>query len=64
MSKLVEQLLLVNLIGCGVFAVGTILGLLWFRMMRDPLENDTIMFIVKMFLGIWVAGNLLFFIIR
>ena len=64
MSKTIENLLMYNIIGFGVFVVGTVIGLIWFRAMGDPLERDTILFIVKMFLAIWLLGNLLFFVIR
>lgn len=64
MSKLLEGILIINIIGCGVFVVGTALGLLWFRAMGDTLERNTVWFIVKIFLAIWAFGNVMFFIVR
>ena len=64
MSKLLEGIFVINIIGCGVFVVGTAIALLWFRAMGDALEKDTIWFIAKIFLAIWAFGNVMFFIVR
>jgi len=64
LSKTLEDLLIINIGGLGVFVVGTLLVLLWFRAMRDPLEKDTIWFIAKIFLAIWALGNVMFFIVK
>ena len=64
MSKLFENFLIVNVCGLFVFVVGLAIGLLWFRAMRDPLEKDTVVFIAKIFLGIWAAMDVLYFVIK
>jgi hypothetical protein len=64
MNETLEQLLIINIIMAAVSVLGVILGLLWFRVWGDPLERDTVLFIVKMFAAIWAFGNVLFFIMR
>jgi hypothetical protein len=64
LSKFSEDFLIINICGLFVFVVGSALGLLWFRTMRDPLEKDTILFITKIFLGIWAAMDVLYFIVK
>ena len=63
MGRMFEQILIINIIGFGVAAVGLVLAILWGRIW-GPVDRDTRMFLVKMFLAIWAAGNVLFFIMR
>lgn len=64
MSKVLENFLIINVGGLFVFIVGLAIGLLWFRAMRDPLEKDTVIFIAKIFLGIWAAMDVLYFVMK
>jgi hypothetical protein len=53
-NKDMTQLLAI-LLGVGV--VGSVLGILWYRMTADgPLEKDTIFFIIKLFMGISIIS--------
>ena len=63
-SKFLETFLIINVGGLFVFVVGLAIGLLWFRAMRDPLEKDTVIFIAKIFLGIWAAMDVLYFVVK
>jgi hypothetical protein len=63
-SKVLENFLIINVGGLFVFIVGLAIGLLWFRAMRDPLEKDTVIFIAKIFLGIWAAMDVLYFVMK
>ena len=64
LSKFLETFLIINIGGVFVFVIGSAIGLLWFRAMRDPLEKSTVLFIIKIFLGIWAAMDVLYFIVR
>jgi hypothetical protein len=63
-SKLAEGFIIINIIGCGLFAVGTAIGLLWFRLMGDPLDKNTIWLIAKIFFAVWVGMNIFYLIAR
>lgn len=64
MTKVLEGFLIVNVGGLFVFSVGSALGVLWFRMTRGALEKDTVLFILKIFGGIWAAMDVLYFIVK
>ena len=54
---------IVVLLGVGV--VGSLIGILWFRITsRAPLEKDTILFIIKLFGAISVALIIVMLIYR
>jgi uncharacterized membrane protein len=50
--------------GLFIFIVGVALALLWGRTVGGTVDRDQKLFIVKMFLAIWVAMDIIYFIVR
>jgi len=52
-----QGILILSMIGCGVFVIGTGLALAWYWLTaKAPLDKDTIWFLVKMFAIIGALG--------
>lgn len=57
MSEYTQTTLAVLIVILGIGIVGSFIGIFWWRAMsRGPVEKDTILFIIKLFMGIAVIG--------
>jgi len=62
---MLQDLLIINIIGCGVAVTGTLLGTGWSRAVSGVWPGRTkVRFLVLMFLTIWALGNMFYFYLK
>lgn len=65
MSDYNQTTLAVLIVILGTGAVGSLIGIIWWRTMsRGPVEKDTILFIIKLFMGIAAVGLIITIVAR
>ena len=65
MSEYTQTTLALIIIMLGLGVTGSVLGILWYRMVApSSLDRDTVLFIIRLFMGIAFVGILAAVLIR
>jgi len=62
---MVQDLIVINIIGCAVAVIGTLLSIGWSRAIRGALPSrGTMRLLALVFLVIWALGDVFYFYLR